>query len=648
MNQGKVRVCVWGEWNIMAGNKERVIKSGLNEDKMDTQAGIPTSTPSGQIVDKGGNDTKSGNVDGRPRYVAKGVGIGIGHQEIPKRRSPMPKTQKSSQTQSMQRKLSGSGEGIGKKDGGHNQASLPNLQQLQLQQQLYTSRSSFELCTTPATSAPSILMNYDIDDGYAKQGITPYYESQRNLSGSLSMFGYTHVAQAGQHLLNFYTPHRSAALTPVARRICGSTKARHLIKDCNQDDANEITDEPKFTQVVGPSVEQLTEGSAKLTDHDSVTDRCLNEDRTMMKEGLLNRTQVQLVGAKADETGIKAGRTTVEENRLLIPTSAAVTAVSNTMPTTTVVMTTSVTTAVHTCLTQSTSVTVASMDEEYSGGASVLEGKRKQCGAESEDQPGKRRNLNTEPEGGYAMQQVLQKLTGIEQVMCDMNTTIRAIQAENVTWKQKLGLLKSDVEGLKDSVELAHQLIGDEKTERLKNENEIRAALKDRTVEMGDNVEIIKTQVAEMRNVKESVTALQTRVSLIDKNQQDMKVPITELRGKIKAVCGPIEFPTEATLVAQNVWCTDEENLHEVASVIIHKALNVPHIKILCCERKSGEPGGSGLIKIELENCESLQEVLCRKCELKNNRVKELWNVFLRQSKKTETLVAERNMDLVL
>ena len=71
-------------------------------------------------------------------------------------------------------------------------------------------------------------------------------------------------------------------------------------------------------------------------------------------------------------------------------------------------------------------------------------------------------------------------------------------------------------------------------------------------------------------------------------------------------------------------------------------------MKIIRVARKSGWKTGRGLIKIELENPEQLKLVLKSKKKLKDTPVKEIRKVFLRQSKKEEMLVAERNEDLIL
>ena len=48
-------------------------------------------------------------------------------------------------------------------------------------------------------------------------------------------------------------------------------------------------------------------------------------------------------------------------------------------------------------------------------------------------------------------------------------------------------------------------------------------------------------------------------------------------------------FVLEKTIVAQNMWYKEDEDLNRVASTIINKALNLPEVKIVDVERKSGK-----------------------------------------------------------
>ena len=102
-------------------------------------------------------------------------------------------------------------------------------------------------------------------------------------------------------------------------------------------------------------------------------------------------------------------------------------------------------------------------------------------------------------------------------------------------------------------------------------------------------------------------------------------------------------------MVAQNVWYREGEDLNKVANTLIYKALGMSDdIKIVRVLRKSGKNTRSGLIKIELDSENSVKAVLEQKAELGKSEVREIHEVFLQRSKPEETLVMERNIDLIL
>ena len=111
---------------------------------------------------------------------------------------------------------------------------------------------------------------------------------------------------------------------------------------------------------------------------------------------------------------------------------------------------------------------------------------------------------------------------------------------------------------------------------------------------------------------------------------------------------GDVDFAPKKTLVAQNVWYKEDEDLYKVVATIIHKVLNLPNISIVNTVRKSGWESGAGLIKKEVESAEQVKEVLKQKRLLKDNPVSEIRDIFLRQSKKEEVLLMERNQDVIL
>ena len=107
-------------------------------------------------------------------------------------------------------------------------------------------------------------------------------------------------------------------------------------------------------------------------------------------------------------------------------------------------------------------------------------------------------------------------------------------------------------------------------------------------------------------------------------------------------------FALEKTIVAQNMWYKEDEDLNRVASTIINKALNLPEVKIVDVEHKSGKAKGKGLVKIELENKDTVSAVLRHKNMLNESEVCEIREIYLHKSKKEEVLMMEHNVDLIL
>ena len=134
----------------------------------------------------------------------------------------------------------------------------------------------------------------------------------------------------------------------------------------------------------------------------------------------------------------------------------------------------------------------------------------------------------------------------------------------------------------------------------------------------------------------------------LNNEQQDMKTPLTDIKEKVEDVLGSTEFSVKSTIIAQKVWYQEGEDLDKVAKTIIHKALSLPKIGIVCTARINGCETGSGIVKIELLSPEDAKKVLQNKRELKNNPVKEIHDIYLRHSKKDEVRLMEHNVDLIL
>ena len=223
---------------------------------------------------------------------------------------------------------------------------------------------------------------------------------------------------------------------------------------------------------------------------------------------------------------------------------------------------------------------------------------------------------------------------------------MKIIRDENNDWKEKWGNLHKDVNDIKDSVELAHNLISDETRDKKEAMNQLKTEMNERAIEATNNVKVMKTHSAEIKKVNDSVNRLQTKVDKLA--ETEIIGPLKKLKADVEEKVGNIEFPIKTTIVGQNVWYREDEDLEKVAETIIHKGLELPEIHIIRVTRKSGKEKGKGLIKIELNSNDEVKKVLKNKSKLKQSNVKELREVYLRQSKKEELLVMERNQDVIL
>ena len=101
-----------------------------------------------------------------------------------------------------------------------------------------------------------------------------------------------------------------------------------------------------------------------------------------------------------------------------------------------------------------------------------------------------------------------------------------------------------------------------------------------------------------------------------------MKEPISKLLSTKNL--GDEEFPIKQTLVTQNVWCSESEDLTKVAETILYKALkfNMNDVHIVRVLHKSGwEKGVVVLVKIERQSAEELAMVLKAKSELRKSEL---------------------------
>ena len=211
----------------------------------------------------------------------------------------------------------------------------------------------------------------------------------------------------------------------------------------------------------------------------------------------------------------------------------------------------------------------------------------------------------TENNGGVVI--MMEKL--FAEVM-NVKGIVSTIQEDNIAWKNKI---EKEVNEVKDSVELAYNLIVDKTKQCKEGEKQLKEELNDKMKEILNVVQKTRTQSEELKNVKMGISQTQCEIKELQDQHAAMKIPVMEIKTQIEMVTGSIEYPVNRTVVAQRVWCEENEDIEKVARTIINKALNLPDVCIVRAIRKSGKPNGTGLIKIELQTEADVETVLWAK-----------------------------------
>ena len=215
-------------------------------------------------------------------------------------------------------------------------------------------------------------------------------------------------------------------------------------------------------------------------------------------------------------------------------------------------------------------------------------------------------------------------------------------------WKRRFEKLEQECSKLKGSVEMAHNLIQDESSTWKSEIVALKCILTQQSTDHSGTVQIVKVHGSQLKNINEMLKGVNNRIDMALEEQQKLNALIQNMKMKMDEALGAVDFPVKKMLVCQNVWHKQDEDLMKVAKLIVNTTLELPDIKILNVECKSGFKGNAGLVKIEIESENVVKEVLRQKRKLKNAPAKELREVFLRKSKSQEALVSERNQDIIL
>ena len=313
--------------------------------------------------------------------------------------------------------------------------------------------------------------------------------------------------------------------------------------------------------------------------------------------------------------------------------SGQTSSVPDTMPTTTVITTTACTTsAINGCPMQggmlsttsimTTSTTMVTDDNDMK----TKDNKRKRDDDLKDNRKSKIRASQEEPDKGRdemestkLMKEMFKEVLGIKSTMNTMGGQISAInekmeimQRENAVWRQKIVNLESNCTELKSTVEQTQQMVYAETSKRQKGFRDVQEQLKLQAEELKPNTQAIKKHDKQITTLDENFKGIMAKVDELFSNRERLAAPLENLKSKVESALGEVNFPVKKTIVAQNVWFDEDEDLGKKVELIINRTLELPDIKIVNIERKSSFKG-VGLVRVELESNEHLKAVLKNK-----------------------------------
>ena len=196
--------------------------------------------------------------------------------------------------------------------------------------------------------------------------------------------------------------------------------------------------------------------------------------------------------------------------------------------------------------------------------------------------------------------------------------------------------LTDTVGELKSSIEFAHSQIKGITTKCDETNRKIDAGLKLRD----ENIDSIKRAVVKHKGECE---ATKSRIEKLEKDNEVIKNDVISVKNVHQETA---EFPVKCTLVAQHVPYHEDEDLVKSLNKLIRDKIGCA-VKLIRCKRMSVYEDGTGLVKIQLETPEQVQNVLKNKSKLKGCD-DPLSSVWLRQSKTKEQMASEQNTNLIL
>ena len=501
-----------------------------------------------------------------------------------------------------------------------------------------------------AMSTSKLETNWQSNTDLVRMSGSPFH--QQFLNKSHQQLSYNSYHQH-QHHQQFYWQQQHSRLQQNAQ-LCKQQALNVSQITNNLMNSPEIASSSHRERAVqGQGANCKNEGANCGVDGDKTANKCNRQNSNNIKDPASIKTDVEEFLRSlpiSTDKGKNSNHPTTQVSTM--PTSTVTTAIISTTVLNISENSMLATTSTSTCVTTTTDST----PNGPSGTGGRL--KRKSPGVDQDGNASKRQNTGKVShciegeDDNSIMKLMFAEIMGMKSAMNSqfehVNQKMEVIHEDNLQWKQKLGILEQDMVNVKKSLETLNTRLDGEKGERTAGvsalEVRMNQAAQDQQL-LGQRVDQHETQ---MQIANDSLQILQSKVDELDSKQQSAQTPMMEMKNRLEDMLGQISFPVKRTVIAQNVWYSENEDLEKIASAIINKALGLAEIKVVNVERKSGRDTGSGLLKIELENSESVKLVLKNKSKLKEASSKELREIFLRPSKRDEILMMERNQDAIL
>ena len=236
-------------------------------------------------------------------------------------------------------------------------------------------------------------------------------------------------------------------------------------------------------------------------------------------------------------------------------------------------------------------------------------------------------------------------MCGIQSKLVELSETSKLMESR---WKKFESEREEDREILnslhehcienRNNINFLHEMIEETNGKIVEENSKLDAKLDQAAANHANLVETVHKHKNEQDSCEQCINKLS---EISDKT-------VSLLNEKGLEVINDKEFPTDKMVVAMGVPFETDENLDQLAKTMINDVLQQEQVSVIRTKRMSTWRNGKGLVKIELGAKQHVSDVVQNKQKLRHCGKSKLQGIFLRPSKTTQTLVAERNQDLIL